>query len=470
MADIFGKTEVLPSWLRDDPSRMTAGFNMGMQAARARQADNQQAIENQRADRRLTLEEDRANLSKMSGQISLEGERLKLDDEKSFLSETPELQRLGKEFQNANTLPELDAILKTSALKTAKGKTVVDRMWDARQVQIAKSDLAKFGSRIAIKKTAAEAALGRPITEDEYRAFATETAFELAPEQSIKTLLPAQIRADSADATAQTRAEAMKAAAAARAISGGLGGAAGVRAREGMDSMVKALEGSGIYVPETFKQDAFQASIRGGMSAANANADTIKAVESENQAFQLIDQSLSEVDAFNAEYGKNAFSEYVGPIDAPFKKANAGMFDPSKLKQADADARQIFRGVNRVVQGYRRGEFGTSLTANETDAFKEIIPANTQADYVEGLRTFRDGGKRRLGVILADHVMDPNIRLPIKVRFLKSNPMFQRDGEDGGAAGGGGKLDTVTAQDFLNKAGGDKAKARQMALDAGYTL
>ena len=212
------------------------------------------------------------------------------------------------------------------------------------------------------------------------------------------------------------------------AASGGLssiGGAAGVRAREGVDMAVKALNQSGITYTEAERLAALDASTRGGVSGANAPQAVVKEIETENKSYQLLDDVTKRIDKFNAKYGQGAFSDYVGPIDAPVFKFRSMAVDPAKANDADREARDLFRSVNFVVQQYRRGNFGTALTANETQAFQEIVAPNSNADYVEGLKTFKDNVKRAVGISVRDHKMSPNINITIKERFLKDNPSVE---------------------------------------------
>lgn len=407
MADIFGRTEVLPSWLRDDGSRAMQGFQIGLQAAGVVQQNKQRAIENQRADRRMTIEQDQAETQKMLAASQLEGQRLKVDEAKAFAQDTPAILAFGTAANQLNTLEELDRLAASVKLTSAAGRAAFDKTFDVQQGRIAQRQLSKFGSRMAVKKAEFEALNGRPWDSDEYRQNAIETSFELAPEQAVKSILPAEIRADATMYGVDGRA-----------LSTGIGGAAGVRAKEGVENMVKGLESIGQKVSEAEISDVKSKALLGGMSAVNAPISVVKDIESENKAFQQLDDVTGKIAKFDAKYGAGAFDEYVGPVDAPVFKFKTKGIAPQKLAEADREAKSIFREANYVIQAYRKNNFGTALTENETAAFREIVGDPTFADYANGLSTFRDSVKRGVGISVADHKFSPNIQLSIKKRFL----------------------------------------------------
>lgn len=472
MADIFGKTEVLPSWLRDDGERAVQGFQMGAQIGNAYARNKQNAIENQRAERRMTIEEDQAETRKMLAQSQMEGQRLKVDEEKAFAADTPAILQFGQAALKASTVDEIDQLAAGIKLQSYAGQQALEKVKSVHEGRVAKKRLESFGTQFDSAVQAFTMANGRPPTDDERRVISSETFMRVDPEQWSKSVLPRQIAADAIMEAAQLRTDASMANQASRALSAGFGGAAGVRAKEGVTKQVEALKGIG-YNPSPEQVAAAEAaSISGGMTAANAPAALIKDVETENTSFLQLERAVDSIDKFNEKFGPNAFEEYVGPIDAPVFRAKAGAIDPKKLKEADAEARKIFRTVNFIVQGYRKGNFGTALTANETQAFNEIIAPNSQADYVEGLRTFKENVKQKVGQSVSDHALSPNIPFPIKERFLKgSQPVaVEKSTEVQIPVGNGQKLDIDSAKIFLNKAGGDKSKARQMAVQAGFIL
>jgi hypothetical protein len=52
----------------------------------------------------------------------------------------------------------------------------------------------------------------------------------------------------------------------------------------------------------------------------------------------------------------------------------------------------------------------------------------------------------------------------------EKSPTAEEEEEEEGGGGAKGKLDANTAKQLLKEAGGDKAKARQLAKERGYTL
>lgn len=204
MADIFGKTEVLPSWLRDDGGeRFTRAFQLGSSAARG-------AAEDQRANRRLTLEEDQAEVRKRMSETTLEGERLKLDDEKAFFAETPALSELGKVFQNSKTLPELDSARRAAVLRTPKAQQVADTMWSARAGQISKTKIDNYGNYLNEEMTGLKMLYGDNIPEDKINDARFNATVKADPDAAMKFAQAervANIRADASIENTRIRAQ-----------------------------------------------------------------------------------------------------------------------------------------------------------------------------------------------------------------------------------------------------------------------
>lgn len=207
MADIFGRTEVLPSWLRDDGSRAMQGFQVGLQAAGAIQQNKQRAIENQRADRRMTIEQDQAETRKMLTQSQLEGQRLKVDEEKAFAQDTPAILEFGQAALRATTADEINQLASGIKLNSFAGQQALEKVKSVHEGRIAKKRLESFGTQFDSAVQSFTMANGRPPTEDERRVISSETFMRVDPEQWSKSVLPRQIMADASMANTQFKVE-----------------------------------------------------------------------------------------------------------------------------------------------------------------------------------------------------------------------------------------------------------------------
>lgn len=418
MPDLFGQTQVLPSWLQDDSANRAAqGFQIGAQIASTVNQNRQRAVENQRADRRLSLEEQQAQTNRLLTEAQIEGQRLKLDDAHAFAEDTPKILALGEQLQKAQSLDEVDKV-GPLGLKSYQGQQAAEKVIEVHRGRLAQKRLQNFGQMFDTKVQDFTLANGRPPNEEERRVISSDTFMRVDPESWAKSILPQQVRADASLNAAQIRADAMAEAAAARGLAGGLGGAAGVRATEGVDNMVKSLKSIGVNVDDNQIAEVKSKALLGGMSAVNAPQAVVKDIENENKSFQQLDAVTKKIEDFDKKFGKGAFNEYVGPVDAPLFKFKTRALEPSKLSAADREAKDIFRDANYIIQAYRKNNFGTALTSNETAAFREIIGDPSFSDYSNGLSTFKDSVKRGVGISIADHALSPNIPATIKKRFL----------------------------------------------------
>ena len=216
MADIFGQTQVLPSWLQDDSaSRAAQGFQIGSQIAATVNNNRQRAVENQRADRRLSLDEQQAQTSKLLTEAQIEGQRLKLDDAHGFAQDTSKILALGEQLQRAQSLEDLDKVALTD-FKSYQGQQAAEKVLEVHRGRLAQKRLNNFGQSFDTAVQNFTLANGRPPTDQERRTLSSETFMRVDPEAWSKSVLPRQITADAAEATAQTRAESIAKAAAAK--------------------------------------------------------------------------------------------------------------------------------------------------------------------------------------------------------------------------------------------------------------
>lgn len=165
-------------------------------------------------------------------------------------------------------------------------------------------------------------------------------------------------------------------------------------------------------------EDAAQARFLSGQAAINAPANIVKDTLSEAQSFKMLNDAIVKVESFNKRYGDRAFEKYVGPIDNPVFNVKSLAVSPEDLPKADAEARSVFRDVGYIIQQYRKANFGTALTENETKEFKKIIADPKFADYFNSIKTFRDNVKKAVDFKVGAYRFSENIPLDIRGEFF----------------------------------------------------
>lgn len=189
-----------------------------------------------------------------------------------------------------------------------------------------------------------------------------------------------------------------------------------IQAKEFVSNVEKSLPG-GRKLSDKERADLTQKYIGGGSAALNAPPSVVKDIESENIASQRLDEVTKSIEDFNKKYGDNAIDEYIGPIDNPVFKFKSKAVPTAERKAADREARDIFRKAKLIVQGYRKENFGTALTATETSQFRDIVGDESFADYTDALKSFGDSMKGAVSKRLVDYELAPNIPRTIKDRF-----------------------------------------------------
>lgn len=154
----------------------------------------------------------------------------------------------------------------------------------------------------------------------------------------------------------------------------------------------------------------------------NAPARTLTEITGESSNLKMLDDALSKIDAFNkkyqAEYGADAFQQFVGPIDRGVNEQAAKRLPERLRPTAISDANNVFETVAKIIGGYRRERFGTALSQGETQAFRQEIRDNTFSDYTRSIRNFRNNMLSEIQEKLGYYKFAPNIPLPIKQRFF----------------------------------------------------
>jgi len=173
---------------------------------------------------------------------------------------------------------------------------------------------------------------------------------------------------------------------------------------------IKDLVDEGILDPNN-KVDVANAgrAIRSNLKTPSKIIDSVTASDS---ATNQLDNALQKIQAFDAKYGANAFSQYVGPVDEPFFRAE-GKFKglTSAEKQT---ARTIQQQIAQVVQNYRRGIFGQTLQPNEQKNMDDIVGTARGNDYVVLVGGFNDNLKSGLKRTISNYKFNADIPIDIK--------------------------------------------------------
>lgn len=202
---------------------------------------------------------------------------------------------------------------------------------------------------------------------------------------------------------------------------GGVGGTIKFDRIPAAKAVVEQIKASGIPLTPEEEADAIAKYAVGG-NAMNAPAPIAKDLQTEVKSFKLLDDSIAKIEAFNQKYGKDAFSKFVGPIDSLVVEKFASTFPASVRESAISDAKNIFEGIEKVVQGYRLGNFGTALTESETQRFLRILRDPSAADYERSIRNFRNNAGESIAATINPYKIAPNIPLDTKRRFLGGAP------------------------------------------------
>lgn len=204
-------------------------------------------------------------------------------------------------------------------------------------------------------------------------------------------------------------------------------------------SQLSSLKREGIPYTQTDVEE-FWSKISTGGGAMTADRKQIDNVKSEDKSFVLLDQAANEIEKFDRKYGKGAFDDYVGPFDARRLQFQNIAINRQDVPEASKKAKEIFQKVSQVIQGYRRDQFGTALTANETAAFKDIISDPTFANYADSLKGFRDNLSDSLGYSVNQYKLSPLLPIDIKKRWASAYQGV------GGATGQGAQIPTGQPQ------------------------
>jgi hypothetical protein len=212
-----------------------------------------------------------------------------------------------------------------------------------------------------------------------------------------------------------------------------------IMSAQGMRSQIEALKRVGVEVKPEEVLDGWNRYTAGG-GALTADRKDAESNKSEDKAYTLLNQASQEIENFNKRYGAGAFDDYVGPFDNRRLRFQNIAINPKDLPAATSEANKIFQKVSQVIQGYRRGQFGTALTASESGLFKEIVSDPTYANYTDSFRNFRDNLGDSLTFSVGQYKLSPNVPLDIKKRWASAYQGV------GGATGEGAQIPTGQQQ------------------------
>jgi hypothetical protein len=144
-------------------------------------------------------------------------------------------------------------------------------------------------------------------------------------------------------------------------------------------------------------------------------AKVIDSITASDKAIFQLDNAIDKINQFDARYGKGAFNEYVGPIDSPLFKATAKFKGLTSAEKQTA--RAIQQQIGMVIQDYRKGVFGATLTTNEQNNMDSIAGTTGGNDYVLLTSGFNENLKRGIGKSITNNRYNADIPLDLKKTY-----------------------------------------------------
>jgi len=144
-------------------------------------------------------------------------------------------------------------------------------------------------------------------------------------------------------------------------------------------------------------------------------AKVIDSITASDKAIFQLDNAIDKINQFDARYGKGAFNEYVGPIDSPLFKATAKFKGLTSAEKQTA--RAIQQQIGMVIQDYRKGVFGATLTPNEQRDMDNIAGTTGGNDYVLLTSGFNENLKRGIGKSITNNRYNADIPLELKQTY-----------------------------------------------------
>lgn len=153
----------------------------------------------------------------------------------------------------------------------------------------------------------------------------------------------------------------------------------------------------------------------GGQKAIEAPMEIVKIVDAGDAIVQGLGDAFTAVQKFNAKFGKDAFDQFVGPIEGRLQKLKSKY--GNMTKEDEILARQIWSSVAATEQAYRKVNFGTALTQSEIGQFKNIVEDPTSTAFLPTLQSFRNTVENVVKNNLSTRPYAPNIPIEIKKRY-----------------------------------------------------
>lgn len=176
---------------------------------------------------------------------------------------------------------------------------------------------------------------------------------------------------------------------------------------------LQELAGEGLLDPNNSVAVANASRILG--SNVKTPTKIIDSITAADKAIYQLDNAIGKISDFDSKYGKGAFNEYVGPIDSPLFKAT------SKFKGLTSAEKQTARAIQQqigmVIQDYRKGVFGATLTPNEQRDMDNIAGTTGGNDYVLLTSGFNENLKRGIGKSITNYRYDAGIPLDLKQTY-----------------------------------------------------
>lgn len=181
-----------------------------------------------------------------------------------------------------------------------------------------------------------------------------------------------------------------------------------------INKQISGLEKQGVITNEDEKAEA--EAFLSGPDRGKAPTDVLKSINLANGAILDLNDAFKKIQDFEKNYGKNSFSEFVGPLDNPLFEAK-GRFKGITSKQQE-DARSIFNKIRLVVNDYQSNKYGATLTPAEISNLEKVVSNPSRADYINVINAFKDNLTSGIENRVWDYRYSPSIVPDIKKRYL----------------------------------------------------
>lgn len=189
------------------------------------------------------------------------------------------------------------------------------------------------------------------------------------------------------------------------------------QARSFVENTARSLEPFGVKLTDGERSE-LTARYLSGVQATQAPLDIVKSVNNEGSGMVRLNNLLDRIN----KIGPEVFDKAVGPIDTKTFNWKLKFSNPSLTTAQDKELRAIIQEANFVIQAYRNKQFGSALTEQEMERFKEIAGDTSNRDYSNQLATFRDSLRNSLKESLESYKLAPNIPTRWKAMLLFDSP------------------------------------------------